>query len=119
MGDEKPDMASIYRKHAGTISLLLGLLSVTTCLVSMIRDWLLLALFGLGVGLISLWISRDIRKRMAESVEKGEISGSEKRLFSSGPFSGNTRFSPILFFVLVFALGCMLAMIIFMQNLLK
>ena len=122
MGDEKPDMASIYRKHAGTISLLLGLLSVTTCLVSMIRDWLPLALFGLVVGLISLWISRDIRKRMAESVESGRLSGvpgKEKRPASSSLFSGNTRFSPILIFVLVLALGCVMAMIIFMKNLLQ
>lgn len=120
MGDEKPDVASIYRKYAATISLLLGLLSVTTCLVSMIRDWLPLALFGLVVGLISLWISRDVRKRMAESVESGRLSGvPEKHPASSSLFSGNTRFSPILIFVLVLALGCVMAMIIFMKNLLQ
>jgi uncharacterized oligopeptide transporter (OPT) family protein len=106
----------MYRKYAGMISLLLGLLSVTACLISMVRDWLGLALFGFVVGLISLWISRDIRKQVARSDGNGE---NEKRLFSSGLFSGNSRFSPILIFVLVFALGCMLALIFFMKNFFK
>jgi len=130
MGDQKPSRTSVYsrqvtafyRKYAGTLSIFLGLLSLATCTISMIRDWFGLAYFGLVAAFFSLLIGRDIRKRIAKSMESGQISevpDDQRRLFSPGSFLKNSYFSPVLIIVLMIAFGCVMAMIIFMQYLFK
>jgi hypothetical protein len=130
MGDQKPSRTSLYlkqaaafyRKHAGTLSIFLGLLSLSTCMISMIRDWFGLAYLGLIAAFFSLWIGRDIRKRIAKSMESGQPSDvpeDQRRLFSPGSFLKNSYFSTTLIVVLMIAFGCVMAMIIFMQYLFK
>ena len=125
MGNVKPLIAliaSIYRKHAGTISIFLGLLSLLIFLVSFIKGWPGPALFALVLGSISLWISKDLRKRIAKSIENGQspdIPEDQKRLITAGAFLRNSYFSPILIVVLLIALGCVMIIIFFLPDLYK
>ncbi len=122
MGDQKLSITSIYRKYAATISIFLGLLSILTCLISIMRDWVGLGVLGLVAAYISLFIGRDIRKRIAKSVESGkpsDIPEDQRRLFSSGSYLKNRYFSPILITVLLITFGCVMTMVIFMNNLIK
>lgn len=122
MGDQKLSIASFYRKYAATISIFLGLLSILTCLISIMREWVGLGILGLVAAYISLFIGRDIRKRIAKATESGQASDipeDQKRLFSLGSYLKNSYFSPVLIIVLLITFGCAMAMVIFMNNLVK
>src|SRR6266508_764054 len=112
MGDQKLSISSFYRKYAATISIFLGLLSILSCLMSIMREWIGLGILGLVAAYISLVIGRDIRKRIATSYKSGKpthLTEDQTRLFSPASYLKHSYFSPTLIVALLVAFGCVLA----------